>query len=248
MEETPNSPASTPVDPAVTPAPSGSSPSSVSLLMEELKSLTEPVRNYIRPFIWAVSLAVLAGVLVWVFQKRQAVNEQVAAERLFTARSIEEIEQTAERHAGTAAAPMLWLRAAKTRYTQGNLAMALSHYEEFIQRFPGHAMLDTARMGRLVCMEGMGRSVEALQGYEQLLEQSGNQHYLTAQAVLGRARCLRQVGRSPEARIVLEDYLVENPRSSWGSLVREFLDVVKKETVDPVEPAGAGTIPDPVSK
>ena len=208
----------------------------VATQSDDLKEFLAFVRKYAPTMVWAglVVLLLVVGIRFYGYRVRSG-NEKVS-EQLFAVAQIEELERVAKRYPSAPSAPLLLLRIAKSYYVAGNNAMALSKYDEFLSRFPGHLMAGTAEMGRAHCLEAMGRYDEALQRYAAFPGTATN-HYLAAHAALGRGRCLERLGRSEEARTMYEDFLAANPQTPWEFLLNEALK----------QAGEARTLPDPAA-
>ena len=197
-------------------ATSSGAPKPAAPGVSEWGELARLWRVHGRPLAIGVVIAVLAyGVYrAWRGTRRGAETE--ASMALLTAQRPEQWEEIVHRFGSTPYGPPALLALASTRYHEGNYAVALSLYEDFLKKHAAHEMAAAAELGRWHAAEELGRRDEALKGFTDFLDAHPG-HYLAPLAVFGRARGLARTGRLEEARVVYEDFLATLPEEPWRS-------------------------------
>ena len=194
-------------------------------------------------FLLVACCMVLAALGAVALYRRQAADKiRRTNEQYFAAKSVAGLTSVIEEHPSVPAAPLSLLKIAKIQYDSGaDFDAALSRYDDFIRRFPDHALVAVAEVGRLHCLEARQQQEDALSGFVAFAEKRPD-HFLASQAVLGQARCLEALDRYDEAKAVYEEFIVGRPDSPWIPMAEELLRDIdaRKRTADemakPAEP------------
>lgn len=194
----------------------------------DLQNVLSSARAEWKQWLGTIAVALVVIIGIFLYRTRQQSNEEEASRMLGEARSGQALQAITTQYPKTAAARMASISIAKMQYDAGDYVGALSTYNDFLSRNPGHLMALTAELGKIHCQEAMGQTADALVAFKAFAEKNPA-HYLTPQAVFGRARCLQQLARLDDARAVYEDFLIANPDSPWKGEVEEALRELARE-------------------
>jgi predicted negative regulator of RcsB-dependent stress response len=209
---------------------------------EDIRNLKELIDTHGKPIAIAVAVALVAVTGIKLYRSHVR-NSRLEASRLFgQARSAQDLENLMSRYPSAPTAPLTELRLAKSRFDQADYQAALARYEDFGTRYADHRLAPAAEMGRLCCLEAMGRTEEALRGFADFATRNP-QHYLWTQAIFGQGRCLAQVGRTTEARTLYEDFIADKADSAWTPRAEEALELLEQKTKSPPETPAVGALP-----
>jgi len=195
---------------------------------EDLQTLFEQFKGQLRVWLPPVAVALVLALGVTVYRGCRARRAEQASQMLGLARSVQHLQEVANRFPGTPAAPVALLGLAKSQYDAGDYVLASSTYADFLKRYPRHSLAPIAELGRLHCLEAMGQTEAALQGFSAFATNRGD-HFLVPLAQLARARCLEQLRRHEDARVLYEDFLVTYTNSPWRGEVEEALSQLRRE-------------------
>ncbi len=156
--------------------------------------------------------------------KRRAVVD--ASAQLAAVRSTQDLEAIVADYASTPSAPLALLQLAKAAYDMGDYNGAMSHYENFSDRYDDHELASVAEVGLIHCREARGE-LQAAEAAFKAFAEADPKHFLAATALLGQARCLEQLGRFDDARIVYEDMIANRGDSIWGDRATEQLETIE---------------------
>ena len=211
---------------------------------DELANVMRLAREYGQSIVIGVAAAALiyVGYNYWTGRKTSAAAD--AARMLDAARTPEQRLAVVKNYPSTAAAAAALLAVAADYYQVGQFAPARDQYDEFLKRFPKHAMRGAAEVNRLQCLEGETRYDEALKGYESFLAAEAK-HFMAPLAVFGKGRCLESQGRFDEARAVYEDFTAANPASPWREQAEASLNYANQRQRALMAPAGGAPSPAP---
>jgi hypothetical protein len=188
---------------------------------------------WIEQYRWSIlgGVAAIGLVVVGVLWSRSGAEraKQDAFQRLMTSQTPNDLMAVTTEYPDSQAAPLAMMKLAKSQFDQGSFEEALKNYEQFSLLYADHELSEGAVLGRLHCLEAMGRTEDALKGFEEF--QKGP-HFLTPQAVIAQARCLRTLNRPDDARVVYEDFITANPSSPWNPRFKELLDEVAGKKAD----------------
>ncbi len=188
----------------------------------EVKQVLEFIKQYGK-MIGIGLLAAVVAVLVSRGVSHQKTEKTIQAEALLLkAQAPQQLEEIVNDYKSTPAAPVALLDLAKTHFNNGDYFLARAQYERFLQEYKNHELRSIADFGLASCSEADGDFDGAIAQFTAFIEaQKG--HYLQSPAILALARSMEQANRLDEARIVLEDFLTENPASPWAGQVENAL-------------------------
>jgi predicted negative regulator of RcsB-dependent stress response len=170
----------------------------------------------------AAALAALAFRGVVYYQSTQRIR---AEQLLATAQSPEQLEEVVKSFSSTPSAPAALLTLARQRFNRGETALARFQYERFLKEYKKSELRGVAELGLAYCTEAEGNFSVATEQFSRFAADHSDS-YLHAVAVLGIARCMDQAGRKDDARIVLEDFMMQNPGSAWAGSVESALNAL----------------------
>jgi TolA-binding protein len=151
-------------------------------------------------------------------------NRMAEAEALLSmAQTPEQLQEVVEQFGSTPAAPAALLDLAKTRFNEGNTEAARTRYGQFLAEYKKSDLRPVAELGLAYCTEADGDWMDAVGAYRSFLR-TYEGHWLEPVALLSLARTLEQAGETADARIVLEDFLAENPDSLWAGNAQAALE------------------------
>lgn len=205
------------------------SPLPVTRHKDEIESLKTWASKYGSQALTVGLLVLIALTTIRVVSERSKRHNQEATIRMASARSISDFEAVLNDFGKTKAAPIALLSIAKLNFDNGNYELANAKYDQFIATWPKHALITTAQLGRIFCIEARGDN-DALQEASTAFAAFAAEHlghYLAPQALFGHARCLEQLGQLDDARMIYEDFIASNPENSWSVRAEELLGAVQ---------------------
>jgi len=167
---------------------------------------------------------ILAVSVAFTLRARERNARDRAALDFSTAATPEALQNVINSHANTPVAALAQLQLKTQRFNLGEYELALGNYEAFLDANIGHPLGNAASLGRLMCLEALGRFAEALEGFSAFA--AGDVLY--PQAQFGRARCLEKLDRLGEARDVYVAIGEELPDTIWASQALEFKRAVDR--------------------
>lgn len=215
-------------------APGNASAETASSFKEKLMEIKEVPEAL--DFLREHGAAILAGAgvaavlfLGWSLYRNHKIQQQrTAAHQLFTAQSIEQIQDIANRYKKTPIAPLAKLVLAGEAFDQGQYDYAYTLFTQFVQEHPTHDFRDQAAFSAIQCIEASGRFQEAFDAYGSFVAERPG-HYLAPAAKFARARCLEQMGRLEEARDAYEAFLSSTTDERWQARAESAIAFVNKE-------------------
>ncbi len=170
------------------------------------------------------AVAVLATSVVFTLRARERNARDQAAIDFSMAATPEALQNVINTHAASPVAALARLQLGALQFNQGDYELALRNYEAFLDAHAGHALSNAASLGRLMCLEALGRFAEALEGFAAF----DSKDVLYPQAQFGRARCLEKLDRLDEAREVYVAIGESLPETIWASQALEFRKAVDR--------------------
>lgn len=217
-------------------------PDQKSLAAVVSPELPQWLEQYRWPIVGGVAaVALVVGVFFWTRSGAERANAD-AFQRLATFQTANDLMAVTSEYPDSKAAPIALMKLAKAQYDEGSYEEAMKSYTTFAAQYPQHTLAEGAELGRLHCLEAMGRTEDALKGFETFVK---TPHYLAAEAVIAQARCLRTLGKSDDARVVYEDFITANPKSAWSPRIKELLEEVTAKPAEksPASAAVSSTAP-----
>ncbi|MFA5688667.1 MAG: tetratricopeptide repeat protein [Kiritimatiellales bacterium] len=159
----------------------------------------------------------------------RSVARQLQAEQMLqAAQTPEQMAEVAEKYKSLPIGETALLDLAKTLYNNGDYAGARARYNKFLNRYKKSEQHAVAELGLVYCTEADGDFAAAAEEFNAFAVKYAN-HNLYPVAVLSIARNYEQAGNIDEARIVLEDFLTDNPRSVWIRSAEDALTILNKK-------------------
>ena len=215
----------------------------------DLHALKTAMQQHGGRVVLVLSVVVLAVVGFSLYHQRRTQGQMDTMSRLLSARTVAEISALAEQTSDERVAPLALLKLAKGEFDSTSYDKALARYDEFLKKYPQHDLVAVAEVGRDYCLEAMGQTQAALDGYAKFAAAKAN-HYLAPQALFGQARCMDALGRPDDARAVYEEFIATQTNSPWRDQAQESLSQVgrKPPVAAAVAPVNPGMMFAPVEK
>ena len=135
-------------------------------------------------------------------------RDATAAQLLGNAKTPQDYEAVMARYPGTPAGGSAYLLLAETQRNEKKFAEANATLQKFVDKYPEHDFVPTARLGMAANLESMGKDDEALAIYQQV----GNKHantYAGPLALISQVPLLKAKNRTDDARRVCEEILTK---------------------------------------
>ncbi len=184
-----------------------------SHLQLDLLTWLEENRNLIASLLVGLSVLVVV-MLVWRWRSQKvelAANEALMGAYAPPNPSTEEFKvssdtllKIASDHSGTAAGERALLLAAGQLYADSKYDPAREKFATFVQQFPESPFAATAHMGLAAASDALGKSAEALTGYNSLLQRFPSDA-VANHARLAKAGILESMNQPTEALAVLDE-------------------------------------------
>ncbi len=165
-------------------------------------------RSHIQPnlrLIVVIALAlVVLGLGMRLYNQSQADKLARAWATVQTSDETEALNTVADTFTNNTVGEMAAFKLATNAYRDGDAADALTHFDDFLDRFGKSSLRDEARLGRAYCLESLEQHKQAANAFEQLAADTENQT-VRAQAHLGAGRCHVNLGNPENARQAFEN-------------------------------------------
>ena len=112
----------------------------------------------------------------------------------------------------------------------------------FIDKFPQHEFVSTARMAMAANLESMGKSDEALAAYQQIATTYAN-NFNAPLALLSQVYILKGKNKNDEARRICETILTQYRTSFWAGEAMQQLRLLKPNSTPMPAMPPAATVP-----
>ncbi|MDD4735647.1 MAG: tetratricopeptide repeat protein [Kiritimatiellae bacterium] len=237
--------------------PEAKQPEHAHAASDEMTQLIQMVKDYLVPIGAGVVIALVLIVGFGLVKSNRSAKAEKAAAALMQAGSLEDIQRVAKEYKNTPTGPAALLGLANSYLQSGQIMMARTTYDQFMNDYPKHILKPSAELGKAYCLETEGDLNGALAAYETFVTTYPD-YFLVPQAILSQGRCLEQLGQFDEAKIIYENFIVEYPESRWiphaktAVLYAEKAKRAKEKGIEP-EPAqplfsgmtspGFGTVP-----
>lgn len=190
----------------------------------ETTGLLQVLKNYGRPILLGLGVAVVVFLSITVYRSRQT---QTAAEasRMVATGNADQLRAVIAQYPTTSAAAAAALALAHQAYGDGRYEEALALYKDFSTAHPDHPMALSAKLNVAVCLESLGKTGEALAAFREFKKDHAD-YFLAAEAIFGEARCLEAQGQCPQARALYEDYRAAHPDSRWNRIAETAVEAL----------------------
>src|SRR5437667_5870019 len=135
-------------------------------------------------------------------------RNSTAAELLGNAKTPHDYQEVIERYAGTPAGASAYLLLAETQRDEKKFAQANSTLQMFVDKYPEHDFVPTARLAMAANLESMGKNDEALAIYQEVASKYPNT-YSGPLALISEVPLLKAKNKTEEARRVCEEILTK---------------------------------------
>jgi predicted negative regulator of RcsB-dependent stress response len=208
-------------------------------------------KNEIIAVLVLLILAIL-GLAAYHFYSEQ--RNSTAAEALAAAKKAQDYQQVIARYPNTPAGASARLLLAEAQRNERNFAASNATLQEFIDKYPNHELISTARMAMAANLEAMGKIDEALAMYQQVAmadapaeEQSvidkiqdvfGKQkpkqkNFNAPLALVSQIHLLKAKNQPDAARRVCETIIAQYGDSFWSGEARRELRSLKSSAPPP---------------
>ena len=166
-------------------------------------------------------------------------REATAATLFSTAKTPAAYEEVINRYSDTGAAASAYLLLADAQRKEGKYAEANATLVKFLDKFPRHELVTTARMAMAGNLQAMGKEDEAFSTYQQIASASVP-GFNAPIALIEQVHILQEKGKTEDARRICETIMTQY-RDSYAAmeasqLLRTFLKTAKPETPPVVAP------------
>lgn len=171
-------------------------------------------------------------------------RRDAAASAMFgSAKTANDYAEVIDRYRDSPAAATAYLLLADGQRKEGKFAEANATLEQFINRFPQHELLPTARMAMAANFQSLGKTDEALATY-QLVASVSAANFNASQALFEQAQILQAKNQTEDARRVCEKIMTQYRESYAAMQAARLLRTLKPA---PSEQA-SGAAPSPATK
>ena len=187
-----------------------------------------------------VFLVVLIAIAGWRFARER--REGAASAAFAASKTAGNYQQIINRFDGTAAAADAYLLLAEDQRKTGKLADANATLQRFIDKFPRHELVSTARMSMAANLDAMGKHDEAVAAYPQIASTYPGS-FTAPLALVAEAQVLQFQNREQDARRVCETVMTQYGRTYAAAEAAQMLRTLKP----PPTPAPGATAAQPAT-
>jgi tetratricopeptide (TPR) repeat protein len=157
-------------------------------------------------------LALLAGAAYAGYTFYADRRDGAAATALAAAKTVQDYQQVIDRYASAPSGASAYLLLAEVQRKDKKLAEANKTLQAFVNKYPQHELVPTARVAMAGNLAIMGQADEALSSYQKAAA-SFPKSYMAPFALIAQVELLKTKGRTDEARRVCEQ-IITNYRES----------------------------------
>ena len=166
-------------------------------------------------------------------------RETAAATLFAAAKTPVAYDEIINRYGDTAPAASAYLLLAAAQRNDGKYAEANATLVKFLEKFPRHELVSTARMAMAANFEAMGKQSEALALYQQITSANATS-FNASMALIGQVHILQEQNRIDDARRICETIMTQH-RDSYAAmeasqLLRKFLKTAKAQASPSIAP------------
>ena len=201
--------------------------------------------RYKRGVIGALLAALLAVAAFGGYRFYSYRRETAAGTLLASAKTPAEFQKVITEYPGTPAGGSAYLLLADAQRNEKKYTEANATLQAFLDKYPTHEMVGTARLAMGANLEALGKKDEALAVYQRLA--ASDAHAFTAPvALFSQIHLLKESNKIDEARRVCETILTQYRESRLAAEVSRQLRMLKGGS-EPNPPAQPSTAPPPVT-
>ncbi len=171
-----------------------------------------------------LALVALLAVAAWRFYRER--RETAASAAFAEAKTATDYQTVIDRYGDAPAAASAFLLLADEQRKSGQLAEANATLQRFVDKFPRHELVSTARMSMAANLEAMGKLDEAAAAYQQVASVNSGS-YNAPLALLAQAQILQEKGRGDDARRLLEALMTQYQQSYAAAQAGQLLRTLK---------------------
>ena len=198
--------------------------------------------RYKKEVMAVLLLALLAGAGFGgykIYSDRQA---NAAASMLASAKTAGDFQKVISEYPGTAAGGSAYLLLAAAQRNEKKFSEANTTLQTFLDKFPKHELVGTARLAIAGNLEALGKKDEALVAYQRLV--AGDPHGFTAPVALyTQIHLLKEKKQIEEARRVCETIMTQYRESRLAPDAAYQLRLLKVDNGPKSSPSPAATAP-----
>lgn len=150
-----------------------------------------------------LGMVAFAGYRFYIYRRNST-----AADLLGKAKTAEQYQEVIARYPGAPAGASAYLLLAQQQHNQKNFAESNATLQAFIEKYPEHDFVATARLAMAANLEAMGKNDEALEVYKQVASKYAGT-YNGPLALISEVPLLKAKNRIDEARRVCEEILTK---------------------------------------
>ena len=195
--------------------------------------------KYRKELLGLLAIALVAISAVTAYRVYRDRREMAASAMFGSARTANDYLQVINRYGDTSGAAAAYLLLANIQREERKLSEANTMLQTFIDKFPQHELVSTARMAIAANLEALGKQDEALAMY-QLIASTSAGTFNAPHALLAQVQILQAKNRTEDARRICETIMTKY-RDSYAALEAARLLRTLKSTA-PQGP-GSGALP-----
>jgi TolA-binding protein len=173
--------------------------------------------KYRKQIMWGLVLAIVLGLVMAGYRLYRDRRETSASTILSAAKTTADYEQIISRYGDTAAAASSYLLLADAQRKERKFAEANATLQNFMERFPEHDLIPTARMAIASNLESLGKQDEAFAMYQQITSTNAGS-FNAPLALLAQAQILQTKNRIDDARRLCETIITQYRESYYAAL------------------------------
>ena len=193
-----------------------------------------------RKVTWAIAIALVLGLIAYLYQLQVAQKAESAAIRLAEAQTATDFDKIIKENLSAEISAQAMLRLADIQFREAKYTESAATYQQLLKAYPQYAFADAARLGLASVLEAQGKYDEARQQYNALA--SKGRTFTSIAARIGVARCTELLGQLKEARQLYEELLPAVQGSAWQNVVYMRWTVLGRD-LPKAPPAPASMMP-----
>jgi predicted negative regulator of RcsB-dependent stress response len=179
-----------------------------------------------KEFLSLLAIALVAISVVTVYRVYRERRETAASAMFSSARTANDYVQVISRYGDTSAGAAAYLLLANIEREERKFPEANATLQTFVEKFPQHELVSTARMAIAADLEALGKEDEALAMY-QLIASTDVGSFTAPHALLTQARILQTKNRIEDARRICETIMTKYRDSYAGIEAARLLRTLK---------------------
>ena len=172
--------------------------------------------KYRKELLGLLAITLVAIIVVTGYRVYRERREAAASAMFSSARMANDYLQVIHRYGDTSAAAAAYLLLANIQREERKFSEANATLQTFVEKFPQHELVSTARMAIAANLEALGKEDEALAMY-QLIASTDAAGFTAPHALLTQARILQGKNRIEEARRICETIMTKY-RDSYAAI------------------------------